>query len=384
MSDHTESMIHYSVDELSTKKESEPVITEQPAPFVFPGQQPPPSNPFVFPGQQPQTPMPFVFPGQQPQTPAPFVFPGQQQQQMPFITPWQQPNTQPVPQMSQAEIFEQRIRNYVSRVKPRIAILTPCYGGTVFTSYTESIIISIKFLENLGIPVRIYFCKNDSLVSRARNNLVAKAMSNQDNTHFLFIDSDITWSPIDILKLLIADRDLIGGIYPVKHYHWERLLGDDTSRPDNNDKIQQWLMRKRNSPHLQHLTDSEMIQRCLLRYNLNFLSSEIRVENNVAEVRHVATGFMMFRRSVIEKMIQSFPGLKYVDDVGFLSGSENDYAYALFDCGVESGHYFSEDWMFCERWRNMGGAIHVDVTIELEHTGMEVYSGCFLSTTGGA
>ncbi len=338
MSDHTESMIHYSIDELSGKKEMESVST--------------PVTPFVFPGQPSAT--------------------------NPFIVPWQQP----APQLSHAEAFEQRVRNYVSRVKPNLAILTPCYGGTVFTSYTESMILTVKTIENLGIPIRIYFCKNDSLVSRARNNLVAKAMSNPANTHFLFIDSDITWSPIDILKLLMAEKDIIGGIYPVKHYHWERLLGDDPSRPDNNDKIQQWLMRKRNSPHLQHLTDSEMIQRCLLRYNINYLSTEMNVVNNVAEVRHVATGFMMFHRSVIERMIQVFPKLKYVDDVGFLSGNENDHAYALFDCGVESGHYFSEDWMFCERWRNIGGAIYVDVTIELEHTGMEVYSGNFLSSIG--
>ena len=47
--------------------------------------------------------------------------------------------------------------------------------------------------QQLGIELHTEFCKNDSLVSRARNNLVARAMSNPNTTHMLFIDNDITW-----------------------------------------------------------------------------------------------------------------------------------------------------------------------------------------------
>jgi hypothetical protein len=100
----------------------------------------------------------------------------------------------------------------------------------------------------------------------------------------------------------------------------------------------------------------------------------------MTEVRHIATGFMMMKRQVIEKMMEGFPYTKYIDDIGFLKGDENNFAYALFDCGVENNHYLSEDWMFCERWRKLGGSIHVDVTINLIHTGTEHYNGCYLSS----
>ena len=123
-----------------------------------------------------------------------------------------------------------------------------------------------------------------------------------------------------------------------------------------------------------------MVQYNLLKYNINFVSNVLEIEQNVAIVKHLATGFMLIKREVIEKMAQTFPSTKYTDDVGFLQSHEIKYAYALFDCGVEEGHYFSEDWLFCKRWSKMGGNIYIDVSINLTHTGIEDYRGSFISS----
>ena len=78
-------------------------------------------------------------------------------------------------------------------------------------------------------------------------------------------------------------------------------------------------------------------------------------------------------------MFQAFPSTKYTDDVKFLTPDENKYAYALFDCCVENETYYSEDWLFCNRWLNMGGDIYIDVTINLNHTGIEDYKGSYIT-----
>jgi hypothetical protein len=104
------------------------------------------------------------------------------------------------------------------------------------------------------------------------------------------------------------------------------------------------------------------------------------VEKNLTKVKHLATGFMMIQRRTFEIMFTAYPQTKYTDDVSFLEGAENNYAYALFDCGVEYDHYFSEDWMFCHRWQKLGGEIFVDVTINLDHTGNETFRGCYLAS----
>jgi hypothetical protein len=79
-------------------------------------------------------------------------------------------------------------------------------------------------------------------------------------------------------------------------------------------------------------------------------------------------------------MAKAYPSTKYTDDVGFLMPNENKWAYALFDCGVEDDHYYSEDWLFCHRWSKMGGNIYLDVSINLKHSGMEDYNGSFIAS----
>ena len=273
------------------------------------------------------------------------------------------------------DTFTSKVNDYLSKNKTKVYILTPCYGSLCFVNYVKCVMSTCDMFRSLGIGYAIEFCRNDSLVSRARNNLVAKAMNDPDMTHILFIDADITWNPTDILKLIICNKALCGGVYPLKHYYWERL----TSNPEKN-FIKEVLDRKKKSGFHSHISDEQMIQHNLLRYNINYNNNVLSIDNNLAKVRHLATGFMMIKRSTIEKMSQAFPSTKYTDDVGFLQGKENDYAYALFDCGVEDNHYYSEDWLFCHRWTKMGGSIWLDVTINLIHTGNEDFNGSYLST----
>ena len=112
----------------------------------------------------------------------------------------------------------------------------------------------------------------------------------------------------------------------------------------------------------------------------SFLDKVLNVSNNVAKVKHVATGFLMIQRETIVKMINQFPHTKYVDDTGFLEEAENKYAYALFNTDVAYNHFLSEDWLFCDRWEKMDGEIYIDVTISLNHIGVNDYKGCFLGS----
>jgi hypothetical protein len=40
---------------------------------------------------------------------------------------------------------------------------------------------------------------------------------------------------------------------------------------------------------------------------------------------------------------------------------------------VRENRYYSEDWTFCENWRDMGGKIWVDKRVLLKHTGTYVF-----------
>ena len=124
------------------------------------------------------------------------------------------------------------IIDYINKSKPHLIILTPCYNSSMYVTYTESLLQTMFMCKDLGINATVHFCRNDSLVSRARNNLIAKAMSIPTATHFLFIDADITWSPFDILKLLVADKHIVGGIYPIKNYEFDKLAANPNAVND--------------------------------------------------------------------------------------------------------------------------------------------------------
>ena len=276
--------------------------------------------------------------------------------------------------LDQSSSLSEQITKYILCNKPKLYILTPCYGGMCHLNYLCSLMKTIEIFKLYNFPIQIEFCRNDSLISRARNNLIAKAMIDPEMTHILFIDNDITWNPTDIFKLILSDKNLIGGVYPLKNYFWDKILSQ-------NNALDKLLERRKNNSILSHLySEEDFLKQNLLKYNVNYIKSELDIDNNISEVKHIATGFMMIQRITIQKMMLQYHDTKYIDDVSFLSKTENQYAYALFDCRVEDNHYLSEDWLFCNRWTKIGGKIYMDVSIDLVHTGQEDYKGSYIST----
>ena len=69
----------------------------------------------------------------------------------------------------------------------RLHIATPCYGGMVGVEYMRSVCAMINNFTSVGIDYHISTISNDSLVTRARNCLVASFLSDPKATHLLFV-----------------------------------------------------------------------------------------------------------------------------------------------------------------------------------------------------
>ncbi len=249
---------------------------------------------------------------------------------------------------------------------PNILVGTPAYGGLCYVNYISSLLQSKVYLSQKGVQIEPCFLQNESLIPRGRNTIVAKFMANPKYTHLLFIDADIKWKPQDIEKLLIRNKDIIGGIYPKKGYMWNKL---------KNDRL---LKRIQDAPTM----DADLVayvKANLMGYVINYGTSP-RIEYSTMEVDYIGTGFMMIKRSVIEKMFEKYPETKHIDDVGMLTKDEEKYLYALFDCKIHNNRYLSEDYTFCRRWIDIGGKVHADVSVALTHTGTHAFDGNLLST----
>jgi hypothetical protein len=262
-----------------------------------------------------------------------------------------------------------------------VCIMTPSYGNVCCVPFTNSLLKTFALFAQLKIAVYIEFCGNDSLVSRARNNLVGRAMFNPNVTHLMFIDSDLAWNPVDIVRMIIADKELIGGIYPLKKYNWDLAVSNDDPAAAAGDTLNEWFSKKNTTGFTRDMSAGKFLQCKLLKYNVNYASATVTITNNCAKVKHLPTGFMLIQRNTIERMAKGYPETKYTDDIGFLkTAEENKYAYALFDCGVVDDHYYSEDWMFCDRWSKIGGDTWIDVGVSLVHYGQEAFEGTLMSS----
>jgi hypothetical protein len=78
------------------------------------------------------------------------------------------------------------------------------------------------------------------------------------------------------------------------------------------------------------------------------------------------------KRHVFEKL-NAHPAVKpFNSDIG-LPPELNVYMKTYFDTAVRENRYYSEDWTFCENWRDLGGKIWVDKRVLLRHTGTYVF-----------
>ena len=103
-------------------------------------------------------------------------------------------------------------------------IAMPCYAGQVSEPTMSSLFKFILVANQLGLEWSFDSISNESLVTRARCNLMSKMMANKSATHFMFIDSDIRFEPRAIFQMLAADKEIIGGLYPKKVIQLVMLL----------------------------------------------------------------------------------------------------------------------------------------------------------------
>ena len=233
----------------------------------------------------------------------------------------QQPEQQAQPGQQQIQVNIDFLR------QQRVHICMPCYGGQLTESTFMSYIKWSNTCRQLGLDWTIETMTNESLISRARNTLVAKFLNTPTSTHLMFVDADIGWEPWHLLVLLNADKDVIGGLYPMK------------TMP--------------------------------VKWVVNGFEGA-KEEGPLQEVSKTGTGFMLIKRHVFEKLARHPAVKSFANDIG-LPRELDPHMKTYFDTAVRENRYYSEDWTFCENWRDFGGEVWVDKRVLLKHTGTYVF-----------
>ncbi len=239
-----------------------------------------------------------------------------------------------------------------------ILLATPCYGGVLHRGYFHSVLNLQKMCQIHGYQLTVHTIGNESLITRGRNFYVSLVLGHPHITHLLFIDSDITFSPENVIRMIQFNKEIVCGIYPKKGINWEKIT--ELSKMEEITK--------------------ENIERISLDYVINFDKETVHVENGFLKCLYAGTGFMMIKREVLETLKEKLPETKYINDVnGYGTPETNDNFYALFDCFIcpKSKRYLSEDYAFCQRSIEAGYDIWVDILCNLTHTGIYEFKGSF-------
>jgi hypothetical protein len=108
------------------------------------------------------------------------------------------------------------------KIRANVYVATPSYGSVVATAYVLGLLDLYEASERYGFGLRTHFNRFDSLITRARNTMVAEFLADSRFTHLMWIDGDIGFKGDDVVRLLKADRPVVAGVYPLKSDGWPR------------------------------------------------------------------------------------------------------------------------------------------------------------------
>ena len=293
--------------------------------------------------------------------------------------------------------------------KSKLFIGTPMYGGMCGGLFARSIADLSALCTHHKIQLQLHFLFNESLITRARNYIVDEFMRSESN-HLMFIDADIGFDARDVLALMALqlqneEYDIIGGPYPKKCISWEKIKqAVDKGLADQNPND---------------------LEKFVGDFVFNPMDGTTQIPLfKPAEVREVGTGFMMTRKSALEKFAAAFPQYMYrpdhvrtahfdgsreimqffqaeIDGVDFASeyrkiiadiiananGNEskiksediNNAIKALEETAQKrSKRYLSEDYWFTQKCHEIGVKTFLCPWMKLQHMGTYVFGGSLI------
>ena len=238
----------------------------------------------------------------------------------------------------------------------QVLICIPSFDQKIHLETISSIINVRDTLMQAKIGCGMMWIR-DSLITRARNKLVTEFLKQDNYTNLFFIDADVTFEPQQFIRVLLYDKPITAAPYPIKN----------EAPVEKGDASQGWCLNFPIGP-----------------YDLS------ENDKGFKKVNYAGTGFMCIQRKVFEMILEQYPQIKYKTDVVAEINKKRESSkvlgkteYAFFDCGIQgkgilddpenTGRYLSEDYYFCQLWRQCGGEIYSDLTSTMKHIGIKSY-----------
>lgn len=224
-----------------------------------------------------------------------------------------------------------------------IFVAIPCGSAKAYTGHFTSLLGLDRLCRSHGIPVHVQYENGISVVQHARNKLATMFMQS-NYEYMLFLDDDVEFDPIHILQMIETKKQVIGAIYPYKHYDWTNIARAASSRNTETD-----------------------LRMAGINYAFTNAPDKISlpIGQEPIEVEGIGTGCLLIHRSAFETLLRHIPSLHY---------KHNDQDFMrLFDVSIDQGRLLTEDYWFCEKWRACGGKVYAATWARCVHWGIHRY-----------
>lgn len=239
-----------------------------------------------------------------------------------------------------------------------LLIACPAYGGMTYVTHNESLTMLAFALTNHQVKFDIKYIANESLIPRARNRFATMALGKNrdglDYSHLLFLDTDIGFSPQDIISLIAVDKDIAALPYTAKCIDWKKIVRAVKSGVTDGTV-------------LSHLGGRPII-------NTNLDDTTFNISEPV-QFPQLGTGLLLIKRKVLQKFADD-PERQYKLMPGErASDLDQEVAYDIFRIGINSKtrYYDSEDYRFCLDAREMGFETFLLPWAITSHTGPQTF-----------
>lgn len=199
----------------------------------------------------------------------------------------------------------------------------------IFSQCVTSLIANINILTRAGINVRYEPILMEAYVCRAKNRALKMLEDNTKYDAIMIVDYDLGFDEYAISKLIVAEKDFIGGAYPFKSS-----------------------------------------QGYPVGYYRDAKTNEIiKDDRGVLLASFVPGGFTLITRKVIDELnanfnIKTSSGMKFYYDEGFVIEDEPD-------------QWFGEDKVLNKRLLKCGITMWIEPRIEFTHVGISGNEGTY-------
>lgn len=242
-----------------------------------------------------------------------------------------------------------------------ILIAVPTMGGVIKAKTASTLVLLMRQLTRAGVTAE-YLTIDAADIVYARNVFARVVLESKRLDGLLFVDSDMAFRPLLVLKMIRLDTDVVAAAYPRR----ELDLGRFARAAGKADGFSAEAMAKAMSGSLQYTVipswDSPKADKLMLR-------------GGFAKMAGAGMGCTLISRSALQAMVdgevvsQRKDVLKGVEQVG----------WGFFDPLTVGGVTLSEDFSFCYRWtRLLGRDLWVNIDEEIAHLGEFSYQSRYL------